>query len=74
MPRRGHEAGDPPKIAWFNDFHGQGTNSRSCPFLQSKKENNDFGESAEFIPLRAFPVDDDAHDNQDNRDDPQDNK
>jgi hypothetical protein len=34
VPRRGLEAGDPPEIAWLNDFHGLGENhSWSYPFL-----------------------------------------
>jgi hypothetical protein len=37
VPRRGPEAGDPPEIAGFNDFHGSGANARSCSFLQSSK-------------------------------------
>jgi len=31
VPRRGPEAGDPPKIAWFNDFHDSGANSSFMP-------------------------------------------
>ncbi|HET6580449.1 MAG TPA: hypothetical protein VFG36_01075, partial [Methanoregula sp.] len=34
------EAGDPPEIALFNDFHGSGANSRSYPFLQTLKKIN----------------------------------
>jgi len=31
VPRRGPEAGDPPEIAWFNDFHGLGANTLFMP-------------------------------------------
>jgi|GEM_PF-4416369 len=46
VPRRGLVAGDPPKIGWFNDFHGPGANSRSCPFNRAilpvtEKERNE---------------------------------
>ena len=33
VPRRGPEAGFPPEIAWFNNFHNSNANSRSCMFL-----------------------------------------
>jgi hypothetical protein len=35
VPWRGHEAGNPPEITGFNDFHGSGANSRSRAFHQS---------------------------------------
>jgi len=31
VPQRGPEAGDPPEIAWFNDFHGSGANTLFMP-------------------------------------------
>ena len=36
VPRRGTEAGDPPEIAWFNDFHSSGVNSFVSLFQQSQ--------------------------------------
>ena len=34
-------AGDSPKIAWFNDFHGSGANLCSCLFQLSQKTLKD---------------------------------
>jgi len=44
VPRRGPEAGDPPEIAWFNDFHGLGANTRFMP-VSTKPEKPDFFDS-----------------------------
>jgi len=40
VPRRGPEAGSPHGKTWFNDFHGSGANSCSCPFLLSQKTDS----------------------------------
>jgi len=47
LPRRasgGPEAGDPPEIAWFNDFHGLGANTLFMP-VSTKQKN---------VPTRSF--------------------
>jgi hypothetical protein len=36
VPRRGLEAGDPPELAWFNDFMVWVRTLCSCLFLQSR--------------------------------------
>jgi len=44
VPRRGPEAGDPPEISWFNDFHGLGANTLFMP-VSTKQKN---------VPTRSF--------------------